>query len=50
MTSLWTVDIRPQSESNIQLEYIIFQCRIVNLKSYVKKGGRLVSVENKVLF
>jgi len=47
MTSLWKVVIRSQSESNIQLESIIFQCRIVTLKSYVKNDGSLVTVEIK---
>ena len=49
MTSLWKVEIIPQSERNIHLEYRLFQCRNVTLKSYVKKDGSLVSVELKVL-
>ena len=49
MTSLWKVGIRHQSECNIQLEYQLFQCRNVTLKSYVNKNGSLVSVESKVL-
>jgi hypothetical protein len=50
MTTLWKVGIRTQIERNIQLEYQLTQCRNVTLKSYVNKDGRLVSVENKVLF
>ena len=35
MTSLWIVGIRPQSESNILLEYRLFEYRYVKLKSYM---------------
>jgi len=37
MTSLWKVGIRPQSERNILLEYRLFECSYVTLKSYINK-------------
>jgi len=49
MTSLWKVGIIPQSECNIVLEYRLFECRYVTLKSYMNKDRILVSVDSKVL-
>ena len=45
MTNLWTVGIRPQSEGNIILEYGLFECMYVTLKSYMDNDLILVSVD-----
>jgi len=37
MTSLWKVGIGHQSERNILLEYRLFECSCVTLKSYMNK-------------
>ena len=49
MTSLWKVGIRPQNERNILLEYRLFECRYVTLKSHTNKDRILVSVDSEVL-
>jgi len=49
MTSLWKVEIRPQSERNIILEYRLFERSYVTLKSYMNKDRILDSVDSKVL-
>jgi len=49
MTSLRKVGIRPQSERNILLEYSLFECSYVTLKSYMDKDLILVSVDRYVL-
>jgi len=49
MTSLWKVGITPQCERNILLEYRLFECIYVTLKSYMNKDRILVSVDSKVL-
>jgi len=46
MTSLWKVGIRPQSERHILLEYRLFECRYVTLKSYMDKDLILVSFDS----
>ena len=49
MTTLWKEGITPQCESNILLEYRLFECSYVTLKSYMNKERILVSDDGKVL-
>ena len=46
MTSLWIVGIRPRSKRNMLLQYRLFECSYVTLKSYMNKERILVSVES----
>ena len=47
MIRSWKVGIIPQSERNIQLEYRLFQCRNVTLKSYEETEGSLSQSKEK---
>ena len=49
MNSLWKVGITHKCERNIILEYRLFECNYVTLKSYMNKELIFVSVDNKAL-
>jgi len=49
MTSLWKVGIRALNACNILLEYRLFECNYVTLKSHKDKERILVSVDSNVL-